>query len=179
MRAFVAIDLPEEIRKKLHALEGGMPGRVSLVQEQNLHITLQFLGDINEAALTKVVAAVSAIKENPFKVEIKGISYFGKKEEVRVVFAGIDDGNKTASIYSRLCDSLSSSGVSFKAEKEYTPHVTLGRPKPGPQTELLEFIGKHSGDSFGCFEANSISVKKSTLAPDCPVYETLYESKFS
>ena len=179
MRVFTAIALPEEIRKKLFDVGSQIPGRMARVSEPNLHITLQFIGDVDDGMLAKVIDAVKFINEEPFRVCIRGISFFGTGDAMRVVYANALDKNRITLIYSRLCDALKSREISFKPENSYTPHVTIGRPSLGHKREILEFIKNHSEYDFGSFEVREIYVKGSTLARKGPVYETLYKSKLA
>ncbi|MHB1829900.1 MAG: RNA 2',3'-cyclic phosphodiesterase [Candidatus Micrarchaeaceae archaeon] len=179
MRVFTAIELPVEIRKKLFHTGSQMPGRASIVPESNLHITLQFIGEIGAGTLAEVIDSVKSIKEEPFRICIKGISCFGSGEGMRVVYANALDENKIMSTHSILCGTLESRGISFEQEKSYIPHVTIGRTRQDPKREIEEFIKKHSEDDFGSFEARKIHVKGSTPTRNGPVYETLYENELS
>lgn len=177
MRVFTAIGLPEEIRKKLFDIGGRIPCRTIRVSEPNLHITLQFIGDIDDGTLAKVIDVVKFINWEPFSVCIRGISCFGTGDDIRVVYANALDENRISMVYSRLSGSLKSRGISFKPENTYIPHVTIGRTIPGQKREIPEFIKKHSEDDFGSFEVSEIHVKGSTLTRKGPIYETLYKSK--
>lgn len=174
MRAFIAIDIPGDIRKKICDFGAMVPGNATIVSEQNLHITVQFLGDIGQKVQSDVVETIKTIDERPFSVSIAGVSGFGKGDDIRVLYAGVRNGEKIKEIYTSIMDSFSSKGLRFDRESDYVPHVTICRPK-GASSALSDFIRSNKDKVFGGFEVSKVSLKKSTLARNGPVYETLYE----
>ncbi len=179
MRVFIAIGLPGEIKKRLFETGGLVPGRMSRVAEPNLHITLQFLGEIDEDALAKAIGAVRSIKESQFTARIKGISCFKSRGIARVVFANVIDKGNIFSIHNGLSNALAAEGIKTKAENRYTPHITIGRMKSVQKPETDDFINAHSVDEFGSFVASSISVYKSYLSSGGSEYVALYEKKLT
>ena len=175
MRTFFAIEIPEEIRKKIHFVGAEMPGRNSRVSEDNIHITLQFLGYINEEKTAMAREALDKIREGPFMATIKGISYFGG-HDVHTVFAKVLDEGRIKEIFLDIGKSLENAGVDFESEREYTPHATIARVKQGG-VDIKEFINQNSERLFGEFEIKSVCLKESVLTEKGPVYTTLYERK--
>jgi 2'-5' RNA ligase len=175
MRTFFAIEIPEEIRRSIHSAGLEMPGRLSRVSEDNMHITLQFLGDTSEEKLAKAERALNDLREGPFRATVKGISYFGGRD-IHTVFADVMDDGRIKEIYLDIGKSLNESGIDFESGREYVPHATIARVKQGG-AELREFISKNSERLFGEFEVRSVCIKKSVLTGEGPVYTTLCERK--
>ncbi len=175
MRTFFAIEIPEEIRKNIHSAGEEMPGWLSRVSIDNIHITLQFLGDVSEEKAAKAKEALERIREVPFKATIKGISHFGGRD-VHTIFANVQDGGRIKGIFLDIGKSLSDVEIDFETEREYIPHVTIARVKQGG-AEIKEFITQNSERMFGEFEIKSVCLKKSVLTGKGPVYTTLYERK--
>lgn len=175
MRAFVSIELLGSIRKNIMRVQAQLPERLSKVRQENLHITLQFLGEIRDIDVASIREAMDAAGARPYKAVIRGISSFGKPDP-RVIFAGVQDGGESRRICSALSRELRAAGISFDEEHYYTPHVTIARSKE-KNLRLLKFIADHSEDEFGEMEVKSISLMKSTLSSAGSVYETLYECK--
>ncbi len=175
MRTFVSIEIPALIRKKIYSLGEKIPGRLSRVSEDNIHITLQFLGELDEGGLAKAEAVLNKLYGQPFRVTIKGISFFGGRD-IHTIYANVIDHGRIKQVYSDVGKLLSDADLDFESEREYVPHATIARVKEG-SPEIREFIGQNSDQLFGEFEISSICLKKSTLSSKGPVYETLYERK--
>lgn len=176
MRAFLAIEIPKEIREKMFALGSKLPGKLSRVSAENIHITLQFLGEVEEEKMGIITEALKKISATPFKVSIKGLSYFGEPK-IHTVFCKVIDQNRASSLYHDIEKRMDDAGLGFKSERDYVPHATIARVKEGSD-ELKAFINQNSDTEFGELEVNSICLKKSVLSDRGPSYSTLYEHKF-
>lgn len=177
IRAFIAVELPEKFIPDIKRLgsEIKMPG-VRLVEPGLVHITLKFLGDIHENKVETIVTALSDIRCKPFEAGIKGIGVFPKPSYVRVIWlGGHGDFNTLHLEIERVL-----SEFRFKKEDDFTPHATIARIKqPVNSTELTEKIKNIGNVDLGTFSVSSISLKKSTLTPSGPIYETIKEIKLS
>jgi 2'-5' RNA ligase len=177
IRAFIAVELPEKFIPEIERLgsEIKMPG-VKLVEPGLVHITLKFLGDIHEDKVESIASALSHIRCKSFEAGIIGIGVFPKPSYVRVIWLG---GHGAFDTLHREVERVLSE-FRFKNEDDFTPHATIARVKqPVNINELKEKI-KNIGDAdLGTFSVSSISLKKSTLTPRGPIYETLKEIKLS
>lgn len=177
IRAFIAVELPEKFIPEIKRLgsEIKMPG-VRLVEPGLVHITLKFLGDIHENKVEPIASVLSQIRCKPFEAGIKGIGVFPKPSYVRVVWLGAQGDFDTL----HLNAEKALSEFRFKKEDDFTPHATIARVKqPVNSTELTEKIKNIGNVDLGAFSVSSISLKKSTLTPSGPIYETLKEIKLS
>lgn len=168
MRCFIAIELPQEVLQKLSTLSQELPPGVSKVKKENMHITLKFLGEVDEKKLPDVVSVLGKCVVPPFSVSLSGVGAFPKPYFPRVVWAGVHS-EELARLAASIEESLDSLG--FEKEKAFSGHVTLARVKN--PVELRQFFAAHADDLFGSFSVNEFVLKKSTLAPSGPVYETL------
>jgi 2'-5' RNA ligase len=175
IRSFIAVELPEKFIPEIERIGSliKIPG-VKLVEPGLVHITLKFIGDINEDKVETIASALSEIQCKPFEAWIKGIGVFPKPSYVKVVWLGVHGDFDT--LYREVERVLSP--FRFEKESDFTPHATIARVKqPVNRIELMEKI-KNIGDAdLGNFSVSSISLKKSTLAPRGPIYETLKEIK--
>jgi 2'-5' RNA ligase len=177
IRTFIAVEIPEKFIPEIDRI-GSMikiPG-VKLVETGLVHITMKFLGDINEDKVEPIASALSEIKCKPFEAGIKGIGVFPKPSYVRVIWLGAHGDFDT--LHREVERVLSP----FRFEKggDFTPHATLARVKqPVNRIELMEKIKNIGNADIGTFSMSSISLKKSTLTPHGPIYETLKEIKLS
>jgi 2'-5' RNA ligase len=136
VRVFTAIPLRAEIRRALREeatvlLSGA--GKMSLVPEENYHVTLKFLGDVHRDDLPAVHAAVedAAGLLREAEIEVEGIGAFPRFERARVVWAGVSDPEGILTpVHARLNESFARFGAK-REKKRYHPHVTLARVR-GP-----------------------------------------------
>ncbi len=175
MRAFTAIDLPEQIRVKISRIVEDMPEHnLSFVKEADMHITLHFFGSIWENQKSRVIEAINSINIGKFETRAVGFSYFGDRE-IKVVFAKVEDHEgKIAQIYEGIGTKLSDSGIHYDRREKFIPHITIARCK-GDNPKLREFIGENSEHDFGSFVVSKISFRSSTLSERGPMYSTLFE----
>ena len=90
MRCFTAIALPESIKERLVSISAKMPGNVTKVSKDNLHITPHFFGDISESSVPKITGILDIVQHEKFKISVCGLSSFGGSS-IRAVYAKIAD----------------------------------------------------------------------------------------
>ena len=173
MRAFVAVELNEEVKGKIAALQADLPSGIKRVEPANLHLTLAFLGEIDDVKAEEVATALDAVSAIPFEAKCLGVGVFPSMNFVRVVWVGIREGAHALSLlHAHTSDALAPLG--FKKD-EFSPHITIGRPKA--RVDVREFIRRHEDDEFGSFLVDKLVLKKSTLTPQGPIYETVHEKR--
>jgi 2'-5' RNA ligase len=137
MRLFVAFALDDPARDALCAVARDLAGRlarsrepraVRWVERENLHVTLRFLGEVDEAQVTRLTAALAApVPVEPFEMELGGGGCFPGAGPPRVAWVGVTGGVEEArAVFSQLDERLAPLGFAREA-RGYTPHVTLGR----------------------------------------------------
>lgn len=180
MRAFVAILLPAEIKKDIasfYANLGSVKG-IKGVPGENLHITLNFLGEIKEkgAELSALCQnlATAAEKIRPFTMELKGVGAFPSLAAPKTLWIAME--KKKALFDLAKAVKAASPG---DAQKPFSPHLTVGRVKyedPSQERFYREFI-KREAWSFGQFPVDSFFLMKSDLTGKTPVYTVVKEFK--
>jgi 2'-5' RNA ligase len=173
IRTFIAVELPERFIPEIERIESVLkaPG-IKLVEPKLVHITLKFLGDITEDKVEQIVSALSGINCEPFEARIRGVGVFPKPSYIRVIWLGSEGNFDT--LHKEAERVLSP--FKFEKDRNFSPHATLARVKmPGEKSELLEKIKKLEKLDLGTMKVDSISLKKSTLTPNGPIYETLRE----
>ncbi len=177
MRTFIGIDVPGFITDNLQEIQREIKSisNAKLVDPENMHITLKFLGEIQESQVSEIGKELEKIGSEfgSFKVRFKGMGCFPSLKYIRVVWIGIEEGTKEVlGIQSRIDDELKSYG--FKKEKKYHPHFTIARIKDFKgKKELVSLIENKKGIEVGEFQVKEINFKKSTLTRKGPVYEDL------
>lgn len=169
MRAFIAVELSDELKQKLEALGRELEGPLLRpVGPENLHMTLVFLGDIDEGMREKVVGELKGISAKPFTLTIRGAGVFPNENFIRVVWAGAESG-ELAGLQKQIAEKMHSLG--FKRE-QFSPHITIARAKG--KVDVGAFLSRHAGEEFGSCTVDRVLLKKSALTPKGAVYEDVY-----
>ena len=175
IRTFIAVELPDRFLQEIQKIESELDIQgVKIVEPHLVHITMKFLGDIHENDIDPIFFALSKINCPPFEARIKGIGVFPKLTYIKVIWIGAR-GNFDA-LYNEVERVLLP--FKFRKDHQFSPHATLARVKElGEKALLLEKIKKFEGIDLGTMNVGSICLKKSTLTPQGPMYETLKEIK--
>ncbi len=170
MRCFVAADIDDRLKAEILPLQKELAriADVKLVEPENLHFTLKFLGEIDNRTLTeaKNMLGKAASQFMPFNTSVKGMGAFPNINYIRVVWIGCPE---LYNLQKTIDDSLV---PLFKKEKEINPHLTLARIRSERNKEALaDFINKNKNVEIGSFHVEEIMLKSSKLMPKGPVYE--------
>jgi 2'-5' RNA ligase len=177
MRTFVAIEISDEnIINSIKNFQTKIKINAKPVQPNNLHFTLQFLGEISEKESQKIIQSLHRIEFLSFNVNLKEVGAFPKPKFPRVIWIGTDEngGNRLIQLSKKVEKVLEPLGLS--SDKPFKPHITIFRikKKVGDITKELE---EQKTLDFGTQIVNSIKLKKSELTPKGPVYSDLGEIK--
>ncbi|MGC9308778.1 MAG: RNA 2',3'-cyclic phosphodiesterase [Thermoplasmatota archaeon] len=175
-RLFTAIDIGA--RQSLVELEQRLDetgANLKLVEPENIHVTLKFLGDTDEAKIPGIVEALQTVagEMKPYQAALQGVGVFPHLDYIKVIWIGVDDDGQTKQIAERLDDELA--GQEFRKEKhEFTPHATIARMKGARGKDAVRrLVEEHTATGFGELSVTGIELKKSELRPEGPVYTTL------
>jgi 2'-5' RNA ligase len=180
IRSFLAFDIESEaVRKKLATVQNLLAqtgADLKLVEPQNIHITVRFLGDITPATAEKIFEAMQQVQFTPFNVQIKSLGAFPDLRYPRVVWVGITEGaDQLKTVFSQLEPRLRSLGFT-PDPKGFSPHLTIARVKTGRnKAQLADFVAKNANYDFGTIKAECLRLKRSDLTPRGPIYSTLKE----
>ena len=186
MRLFIAVEIPDEIKKNIVELINGLKkveAGIKWVEEKNLHITLKFLGSVEDKDLEKLISMVSKTVEDfgSFKVNFSGMGTFPEGKAPRVVWVGTTEGAEAlVKLAGGLENSLSPAG--FRSEQRaFKPHLTIGRIKAVPAgrqekkgvDKLRVRMALIKNPKFGEAMIDRIFIMKSTLTAKGPIYEKI------
>jgi 2'-5' RNA ligase len=173
MRTFLAVEVPQQERKTINDLiltEAKRELPIKWVKFENLHITLKFLGEIDEKKKTDIAPVIQKIcsEHGSFKLKLEGLGCFPHPRNPRVLWVGVTQGSEElCAIADALEKGLAQFG--FKEEKRFHPHLTIGRTKEN--CNVHDIITK---DVYSeSFEVHAVVLFKSTLKPEGPVYDQL------
>ncbi|MCY4592052.1 MAG: RNA 2',3'-cyclic phosphodiesterase [Alphaproteobacteria bacterium] len=132
-RLFVAVTVPEPVRRHLSLLAGGIPG-ARWVAADNLHITLRFIGEVDGALEQDIVDALAGLHQPGFDIRLEGVGQFGSATSVRSLWAGVAPCPELLQLH-RAVHRAVSLAAALADRRRFLPHVTLARLKgAGPQT---------------------------------------------
>ena len=175
-RTFLALDVSAAVRERLASIAGALGGpgaTIRPVPAGNIHVTLNFLGDVADDVLPDVCGAVQRIAAavDPFDFAVRGVRCMPPRGRVRIVWADAGDADgRLAKLQSELTGAMSALG--FQAERrEYHPHLTLARVKyvssPGA---LREAVGRHADEDFAPQRADYVTTYTSRLTGQGAMY---------
>ena len=175
-RVFIAIDISEEARSKaasyVDLLKRAARGqRVGWERSEKLHLTIKFLGDIDDRQLNDVEQAVNkvAAEVSAFRLELSGTGRFPPKGDPRILWLGVIDDGDSLAISSSLDRELSNAG--FEPEKRrFSPHLTIARLREPRLSRDLAAVHENNEFEPVGFEVREIIIYESKLLPTGSVY---------
>ncbi len=170
MRTFIALELPQdfcdEVASLANILKRTIEGR--FMKRETYHLTLAFLGDINESTASKVIESIDAVLPliQPIRLNAIGLGKFGKPHDA-TLHLQIQPTDELIKLAELLRKELHNRGISFD-EKKFRPHITLARRARIPKGSLpqLQFPQPAS--------AHTVTFYKSTLTSEGALYKPLY-----
>lgn len=180
MRSFIAIELSEATVAAISKLQEEFKkcdADVRWVKPGNIHLTLKFLGDIEEKdarSITEIIKG-SCYNYAPFKLDVSGVGIFPNVRSPRVLWVGMHDNDVLTELQKELDEGMASLG--FKQEKRrFVPHLTLGRFRSsrgkGTISRQIEAFKNHK---FGKVDVRSVCLMKSELSPSGARYTKISE----
>lgn len=180
VRTFIGIGVSETIRANAAALQQALVrsgADVNWVAAANLHVTLVFLGDVDDRELPGICRATAAIAagEPAFTLRVAGVGAFPTSRRPRTVWAGVTDGSDAlARLHGRLESTLEELVGYRREDRPYTAHLTLGRVKSEPAGQVLaQELTKHATWDGGQTLVTELAVYSSELRRDGPEYSIL------
>jgi len=179
-RTFIGIDIGDAIRTNAIALQKELAktgAEVKWVEAESVHVTLLFLGEVDDRELHAVCKAVkeAAASEPPFGLRVSGVGAFPTPRRPKILWAGITDGAEVLQrLYTALEERMLNLGCYRKEERGYTPHLTLGRVKGDADSfTLAAEIPKRLAWDGGRTTVDEVLVFSSELNRDGPVYTVI------
>ncbi|MTI98244.1 MAG: RNA 2',3'-cyclic phosphodiesterase [Marinobacter adhaerens] len=169
-RIFFGLELPSDIKERLLEVRANVPGAKWQSAEQ-LHITLLFLGRVEENRLEAVVGSARAIQPKPFVLEVSGLRCFGQSRRPRNLWAGVQPAAPVAAIHEALGQRMEKHG--FEAERRsFLPHITLARFKRQPGS-VEGLLAEQGAFVFGQFAVTEFALFDSKPGPAGSEYRVI------
>ncbi|MGI9504890.1 MAG: RNA 2',3'-cyclic phosphodiesterase [Geminicoccaceae bacterium] len=169
-RLFIALDLPDSIKEALEPMMRGL-GDVRWMHDDHLHLTIRFIGELDNGQANDVADALSLVPGLPFDLRLKGVGHFPPRGEPRVIWTGIERQPELTALKRRIDRALQQAGIERDAKK-YTPHITLARlRRPPTQAGLATYLMRHSLFQSPSFPVSGFKLYSSWLDPDGADYQ--------
>ncbi|WP_457576147.1 RNA 2',3'-cyclic phosphodiesterase [Desulfomarina sp.] len=177
-RIFIAVDLPENIRKGLTGLGSSLP-RARTVPPDQLHLTVKFIGEVEGGILLDIQECLqeTALKQTGFAIRLKGVGVFPPRSTPRVLWAGVKPKEPLTLLRNRMERTLKKIGVP-EENRKYSPHITLARLKNCPIQRLQQFLAANSFLESPEFSVNGFSLYSSRLTPKGAIHTLLQRYDF-
>ncbi|MBW2999338.1 RNA 2',3'-cyclic phosphodiesterase [Candidatus Woesearchaeota archaeon] len=169
MRLFIAVQVPESVKKELMQFQEKINVKIKFVKE--FHLTLKFLGEIPENNVEEIKENLRKVQFESFNISLDKIGFFPNEDYIRVVWVGLSPVDKINELQQKV-----DSALNLGKEKKFHPHLTLARIKFKLNPEIIEKI-KALKVPEESFTVNSFYLIKSTLTREGPIYEVLEEFK--
>ena len=181
IRSFIAIQLAPDVNRNstrmLQRLRQSSDG-IKWVPTDNLHLTLKFLGDVDNTEVPDVCKVIHRIcaHQSPFHLDFSGTGGFPSLQRPRILYAGINDASGALTeIVSQLETSLAELG--FKQEpRDYIPHLTLGRTRSASRlasSDVMERLATEERTELGGMLVGSLQMVASFLDKSGPTYQVM------
>jgi len=178
-RLFAAIDLPERIRGDVSALYEAISG-AAWTPEDNLHLTLRFIGDADDVAVQRIDSALRSVEFKPFTARLKSTGFFPPRGIPQVLWCGVARNEELLSLQKQTERALTSKAGLPPQGRKFSPHITIARLKDSPEQKLAQFLTTNALFETEDFTVSKITLYSSLLKRGGAVYtkEAEYEANF-
>jgi 2'-5' RNA ligase len=161
IRLFVAIDLPEAQRLSLSAISGGIPG-AKWIRPEQLHLTLRFIGEVDNALFRDIASALGAIRAPAFELSVAGVGHWGDKRRAKVLWAGVRPSPLLLRLQSKIETALTRLGLEPERRK-FHPHITLARLNGDSPNRIADFFWRNGDLALAPFVVEQFVLYSSLL----------------
>lgn len=150
-RLFTGLEIPPEARLSLSMLRGGLPG-ARWIDPDNYHLTLRFIGDVDDAIAREIASLLDGINRGGFELRFAGLSSFGGRRP-RAVIATIAPTPALLELQAEQERLMRRVGLEPEGRK-FTPHVTLARLRESSNQQVASYLSERSGLGLLPFEVS-------------------------
>jgi 2'-5' RNA ligase len=161
-RLFVAVDLPETVKKSIKDICSGLPD-AKWVDIQQLHLTLRFIGEVDERLYNAIKTCLAEISESPFSLTLQGVGCFPPKRPPRVLWVGIES-NETLLGLAEKTERVLVEKTGVEPEKrKFSPHITIARFREPSPAKVADYLSRNSSFRTETFRVDAFHLYSSTI----------------
>lgn len=174
MRLFVAIDLPVEVRQSVTDICRGLAGVRWLPPEQ-LHLTLRFIGEADDAVNAAIRKGLATIASPPFHLTLSGTGCFPSPRRPRVLWVGLSGSDPLMQLQQKVETAVATAGLPAD-ERPFSPHITLARLRDHRGSDVAPFLAQNACFASGPFLVDAFHLYSSILTAKGAIHrrETSY-----
>lgn len=161
-RLFVAIDLPIEVRDRINGICRDLPG-ARWVPTDQLHLTLRFIGEVDDAVFTAIREALATVRGRAFAAAVQGVGHFPPGKHPRVLWVGFVGAEALLSLQDSIERTVVAAGIPPEGRK-FSPHITLARLKETPAGKVEAFEARCRTMASDPFPVTEFHLYSSTLS---------------
>lgn len=169
-RLFVALRPPAPIRALLLGAMGGISDARWQTEDQ-LHLTLRFIGEVDGHLARDVLAALGSVRQQSFEIALNGIGTFERRGRPETIWAGVRPQEPLRALHKKIDAALLRVGVP-PDQRAFMPHITLGRLRRSSGT-IGNFLEQSAVLTSPAFEVDRFALFESALTPDGAVYSMI------
>src|ERR1041384_4933559 len=154
-RLFTGVEIPAEIGQALSSLRGGLPGG-GWIDPANYHVTLRFIGDVDDSVAHEVESMLGRVKRGAFQLHMEGLTSFGGRKP-RAVVANVASAQALLDVQAKQERLMQRIGLEPEGRK-YIPHVTLARLRESSSRDVAEYLAAR-----GFFRTSAFKVSRFVL----------------
>jgi len=162
-RLFIAVPVPENIKERLLELKLNIPG-TKWTPEDQLHITLKFIGEVDNLSFKVIKDSLSEIKMGQFPLGFKGVGSFSTGKSPKILWAGLTDNSLLKQLRNKIESTLNECGIKREGRK-FSPHVTLARLRNPNLHNITEFLSTRADFRSESFIVEEFRLYSSKLYP--------------
>ncbi|MHA1567499.1 MAG: RNA 2',3'-cyclic phosphodiesterase [Alphaproteobacteria bacterium] len=170
IRLFVALELPLGVRERLAGLAWPIAG-ARWVEQENLHLTLRFIGEVDEVLAGDIDEGLARIRFDRFVMELAGAGQFGSSRGSQTLWVGTGADTHWHRLQAKIERTIVGAGVAPERRK-FHPHVTLARLRRGTGAKIDEFVAAHTGLALGPIRVENFALMSSHLGRNGADYTT-------
>ncbi len=168
MRLFVGLDLPWALRERLVELSRGLPG-ARWVPEENLHLTLRFVGEVTPNVAEEVDLALQGLRGKRFELLLSGVGTHTKGGREVALWVGVSRNPALEHLQAKIETALQRAGLAPE-KRRFLPHVTLARLEQTVGHKLAAYVQSHNLFRAGPVEIDAFTLFSSQLGKEASVY---------
>ncbi len=168
MRLFVAIELPDDLKRALEWLRTDIPGARWVPAEQ-IHLTLAFLGEVEEEIVGRLTFELARIQSPSFMLRFTGVGCFPNRHRPRVLWIGLHPEPRLNDLAAKVNEIVQACGIPLE-KRPFSPHITLARFKLPESGETGNFLDQHQKTDLPHLSVQEFTLFQSKLTSQGAVH---------
>lgn len=173
MRLFLAIDVPDHVKRSLQSIQHSGLG-IRWTTPETIHLTLRFIGEVEPDIKDELLSSLKQVKGQGFEMTIDGLGYFPPRKFPKVVWAGVEENENLMELQNDIETACRNVDLVEPDKRPFKPHITIGRVNDASKKEVLSYINRHKKLRIEGIPVEEFILYESKLHPDGAVHTPLH-----